>query len=99
MSVGFDNERNETMKTITELIPVNGRQSFYGKAKLVQTESGKYLLSYSTIVAGCVDGDIHRYWNGRSNTTSAHLMSFFSAIGKDMTTAKFYKLPVESSNI
>lgn len=83
------------METVTELIPINGRQSFYWKAKLIQTVNGKYLLSYSTIVAGCVDGDIHRYWSGRSNTTSAHLMSFFSAVGKNMTTKEFYELPVE----
>ena len=87
------------MKTITELMPVNGRQSFHGKAKLIQSASGKYLLSYSTIVAGVVDGDIHRYWSGRSNTTSTHLVSFFSAVGKDMTTAKFYELPLEHANI
>ena len=79
----------------TELTPVNGRQSFNKKAHLIHSDSGKYLLSYTTIVAGYVNGEIHRYWAGRSNTTSTHLMSFFAAVGKDMTTAEFYALPIE----
>lgn len=87
------------METITELIPVNGRKSFYGKAFLIHNDSGKYLRSYTTIVAGYVDGEIHRYWSGLSNATSTHLVSFFSAVGKKMTTAEFYKLPIEPSNI
>ena len=87
------------MKTITELTPVNGRKSFNGKARLIQTETGKYLLSYNTIVAGQVDGDIHRYWDGRSNTTSTHIASFLAAVGKDMSTKQFYSLPVEQADI
>ena len=87
------------MIKMIELTPINGRQSFRGKAKLIWTENGKYLLSYTTVVAGYANGEIHRYWNGRSNTTGAHLMSFFAAIGKRMTTAQFYALPVETSNI
>ena len=87
------------METITELIPVNGRQSFYGKALLIHRNSGDYLLSYITIVAGYVNGEIRRYWGGRSNTTSTHLMSFFAAVGKNMTIKEFYKLPVEPSTI
>lgn len=87
------------METITELMPINGRKSFYGKALLIHNNSGKYLRSYTTIVAGYVDGEIHRYWSGRSNTTSAHLMSFFYAVGTKMTTQEFYELPVEPSTI
>ena len=82
-----------------ELTPVNGRKSFNGKAHLIQSDSGKYLLSYTTVVAGYVNREIHRYWDGQSNTTSAHLMSFFAAVGKDMTTKEFYELPVEPSTI
>ena len=35
---------------IYELIPTNGRKSFYGKAKVIECEGENFLQSYNTIV-------------------------------------------------
>lgn len=82
---------------ITELIPANGRKSFGGKAKLIETDAGKFLLSYETIVAGCIGGEVHRYWDAQSNTTNTHLASFFRTVGVSLTPKKFNSLPTEET--
>lgn len=84
---------------ITELSPVNGRKSFYGKAKLMYNPENRahYLRSYNTTMAGYVDGKMHRYSDERSMTTSTHLASFFDACGVRMTTKEFYALPCENA--
>ena len=75
---------------IYELIPKNGRKSFYGKAKVIVVGNRRYLRSYDTIM-GCIDenGNAHRYSNYRSNTTGSHVKSFFP------DSAAFWKLPIE----
>lgn len=72
-----------------ELIPRNGAQSFYGKAKIIQTTDGwKFLLSYETIIgAKEPDGTEHRYSERVSHTTNCHAKSFFRY--------DFWKLPLE----
>ena len=35
---------------IYELIPTNGRKSFYGKAKVIENNGKNFLQSYNTIV-------------------------------------------------
>ena len=54
------------------------RKSFYGKAKIIETESAFYLLSYSTIVCKVdkATRSFTRFWNGESSTTMRHINSF-----------------------
>ena len=66
------------MATIYDLIPTNGRKSFYGKAK-VQIENGvETLLSYNTpIIKKSADGTLTRlYQDEPSMTTLTHIKSF-----------------------
>lgn len=65
------------MKTY-ELIPTNGRKSFYVKAKVtVDDNGGETLYSYDTpIVRREADGALTRLWNGWSTTTGTHIKSF-----------------------
>lgn len=83
---------------ITELTPSSSRKSFYGKAKVIEKDGTHYLCSYSTIV-GSVDkaGKVHRYWDGRTNTTTAHIASFLKQFTDIGTTKEFYALPCEKA--
>lgn len=71
----------EKFKT-TELIPDNGRKSFYGKALIHETARGVFLQSYETIVA-MIDkqGNFHKLWGGYSDTTSKHVSAFMRLYG------------------
>ena len=62
---------------IYDLIPTNGRKSFYGKAKVIIQGGDKFLKSYDTIHC-MVDkfGNVHRFSDYKSNTTCTHLKSF-----------------------
>ena len=68
------------MKKIFDL-PVCGSdraKSFYGKAKVIETENGeKVLQSYNTEVCkiSC-NGEFVRMWEGYSTTTMRHVNSF-----------------------
>lgn len=75
---------------IYDLTPCNGRKSFYGKAKVIVKGGWKYLRSYDTIIGG-IDpkGKEHRFSSHKSNTTCAHVKSFFSD--------GFWELPIEKS--
>ena len=61
-----------------ELIPTNGRKSFYGKAKVTVDDNGsETLYSYDTpIVRRDPDGTLTRLWSGWSTTTGTHIKSF-----------------------
>ena len=61
-----------------ELIPDNGRKSFYGKAKVVIDDNGnETLYSYNTpIIKRDTDGKLTKLWNGWSNTTGTHIKAF-----------------------
>lgn len=61
-----------------ELIPDNGRKSFYGKAKIVIDDNGnETLYSYDTpIIQRDTNGKLTKLWNGWSNTTGAHIKAF-----------------------
>lgn len=64
------------MKTF-ELIPMDGRKSFYGKAEVIERDNGDIeLRSYSTIVARIRNGKFERLWGGYSATTMRHINSF-----------------------
>lgn len=63
------------MKKIFELTPTNGRKSFYGKAKVIESDNKIELQSYDTIVAQIIDGVFTV--NGKySLTTNTHIKSF-----------------------
>ena len=61
-----------------ELMPDNGRKSFYGKAKVVVDDNGnETLYSYDTpIIKRDVNGKLTKLWNGWSNTTGTHIKAF-----------------------
>ena len=67
---------------IYELTPINERKSFYGKAKVVETDNLIQLLSYDTIVAE-FNKDTKEYKvNGEySQTTNTHIKSFVKFLG------------------
>lgn len=64
------------MKTF-ELTPTNGRKSFGGKARVIETDNEIQLLSYDTIVAQ-IDKETNQFSiNGEySLTTNTHIKSF-----------------------
>lgn len=69
------------MKTF-ELNPMNGRKSFYGKAKVIERDNGDIeLQSYNTIVARIRNGKFERLWSGYSATTMNHINSFIDTFG------------------
>lgn len=67
-----------------ELRPLNGRKSFYGKAKVIEHDNGNIeLKSYDTIVARISNGRFERLWDGYSATTMNHINSFIDTFGID----------------
>ena len=58
------------------------RKSFYGKAKIIETATAYYLLSYQTIVCK-VDkktDEFIRFWAGESATTTRHINGFIQDV-------------------
>lgn len=97
-NIGYDLQlvNNEKVLKVFELKPTT-QKSFYGKAKIIETQKGKYLLSYDTIVCG-IDSknQFNRYWNDYSVTTKNHINSFlqyyeFSTINKKQWLDMEYK--------
>lgn len=67
-----------------ELIPVDSRKSFYGKAVAIERDNGDIeLRSYHTIVARIRNGKFEKLWNGYSATTMRHINSFIDTYGID----------------
>lgn len=78
-----------------DLIPTNGRKSFYGKAQVRIDENGvETLYSYNTpIISRNAAGELTRLWAGWSATTGTHIKAFcglnkagFMALPHDPTT-------------
>ena len=64
---------------ITDLVPVDGHKSFYGKAVQIQRGRTYYLKSYNTIVCAITpSGKVKRYWDGYSATTARHIKTFLA---------------------
>ena len=61
-----------------ELIPNNGRKSFYGKAIVEVADDGtETLYSYNTpIIKRTAAGELIKLWEGWSATTGNHIKSF-----------------------
>lgn len=78
-----------------ELIPTNGRKSFYGKARVMVEDNGtETLYSYDTaIIKRIPGGELVRLWARWSATTGRHIAAFcglnkagFMALPHDLTT-------------
>lgn len=67
-----------TITNIYELIPTDGRKSFYGKARVKEYSDGSTILqSYTTdIIKRESDGTLIRLWHGWSVTTGRHISAF-----------------------
>ena len=64
------------------LIPTDGRKSFYNKAVVIEKDNGDIeLRSYNTIVARIRNGKFERLWRGYSATTMRHINSFIRTYG------------------
>lgn len=79
------------MKTF-ELLPTNGRKSFYGKAIVKETESRIILESYGTLVA-TFDKSENKFTATNneghlSQTTMHHIRSFQTFLGLAPTSKK-----------
>lgn len=61
-----------------DLLPRDGRKSFYGKAVVRDYDDGTSVLrSYATdVISRDADGTLHRHWNGWSATTGRHVAAF-----------------------
>lgn len=79
------------MCKVYELMPTNGRKSFYGKARVrVEDDGAEVLVSYSTdVLRKNTDGTLVRLWSGWSATTGTHIKSYCG-----MTKKEFEKLPM-----
>ena len=81
---------------VYELTPVDGRASFYGKAKVFMDGNGnEYLMSYTTVVVKRDNtGKLSRCWSEWSATTGRHVRAF-CGLDKKGYTALPYIGPVE----
>ena len=80
-----------------ELIPRNGRKSFYGKCRVIEDDTGvKHLISYTTeVMRQYPDGSFvrvpwqHNYeeWTA---TTGAHIKAF-----SNLNKKEYLALPIE----
>lgn len=61
-----------------ELIPADGRKSFYGKAVVIVEDNGtETLYSYGTpIIKRLVSGELVKLWSGWTATTGRHIKAF-----------------------
>lgn len=83
------------MKTY-DLIPVDGRKSFYGKAKVQidETTGAETLYSYDTkIITRNQDGSLTRHYDGWTATTGRHIKAFCG-----LNKAGFMALPVAAQD-
>ena len=61
-----------------ELMPNDGRKSFYGKAIVkIDNEGSETLYSYGTpILTKRTNGEMVKHWDGWSATTGRHIKAF-----------------------
>lgn len=89
--------RNYSIKSCFALMPNDSHKSFYGKARVYDTDAGLVLVSYSTPVAAFVNGRFIRLWSGYSATTQRHVNAFAAYCGlRDSGKKWFASLPVET---
>ena len=66
------------MYELTPIFELDGRKSFYGKAKIVIDDNGnETLYSYDTaIITRNADGTLVKHWHGWTATTGRHIKAF-----------------------
>ena len=67
------------------------RKSFYGKAKVMESDNGeKVLISYNTEVAKITEsGEVVRLWDGISQTTNRHFTTCRRCVSVVWRCAKY----------
>ena len=83
---------------IYELIPTgyDRAKSFYGKAKVIETDGETLLQSYDTTVCKIdKSGEFIRMWEGYSATTMRHINAFIkmAAVKSGGTRSRWRKSP------
>ena len=83
-----------------EVIPQNGRKSFYGKAIVTEENGIRTLTSYTTDVARIdTKGRFTRLWDGYSVTTMNHVNSFRIMCGLEpISKREWLMIQVEDDN-
>ena len=77
----FTEVNGEEVKAIFEL-PAKLQKSYYGKAKVIETETGRYLLSYTTLICKVdTNGILNKFWRDYSVTTMKHINDFLAYCG------------------
>ena len=85
---------------VFDLSPANGRKSFYGKAKVKQSEKETILQSYNTEVCKLVNGRFVRLWGDYSSTTLNHINAFRTLYGLPcMNKKEWIETEVNSNEI
>ena len=81
-----------------ELIPADGRKSFYGKAVVIVEDNGtETLYSYNTpIIKRLVSGELVKLWDGWSATTGRHIKAFCGLNKAGYEKLELVKKPVYS---
>lgn len=74
----LEKEEEENKMRKYELIPTDGRKSFYGKAVVIVADNGtETLYSYGTpIIKRLVSGELVKLWNDWTATTGRHIRAF-----------------------
>lgn len=81
-----------------ELIPTDGRKSFYGKAVVIVEDNGtETLYSYNTpIIKRLVSGELVKLGDGWSATTGRHIKAFCGLNKAGYEKLELVKKPVYS---
>lgn len=92
---GIEDEEHEDMDEgfRTELIPNDGRKSFYGKAVVDTLDDGSQVLySYNTpIIKKYPNGELKRLYDGWSATTGRHIKAFCGLDKKGFLNLEYEK--------
>lgn len=79
--------------------PIDGRRSFYGKARALVSQKGwTFLKSYDTVMCG-IDrkGNLHRLSDFMGATTRRHVKAFLAYFGKGIDFKRDYlSAPVDA---
>lgn len=80
-------------KVYVELIPTDGRKSFYGKARIYKNGNEVILISYDTEVCkyNIKTHKFIRLWNGYSATTMRHISAFMSNVNGTNVNKKWWE--------
>lgn len=77
-----------------ELIPIDGRKSFYNKATVIINDNGaETLYSYGTPIIRRDTSGMKRLYDGWTQTTGRHIKAFCG-----LNKKQFMALPLEGEN-